>query len=76
MREEFWKGSTWYGHKRVRIICDKCETVIGDEPEGRNEELSEKYEGMNTGTHECTRCRTGRERAYDVWVTTYHGGER
>jgi hypothetical protein len=74
MRNEHWKGGTYHGKMMVQLICDNCETVITetDEQTMYNQNLSQLYAGMNTGTHECPSCKKSRERAYDVYVTTQH----
>ena len=72
MRVDFWKRTGWNGANWVRIICDKCHSVIGEEPDGSDDPMALRYAGLNTGTHECTTCRKARERAYDRWVTSPH----
>jgi len=68
-RETFWKGSRWSGHSRVRIVCNECEALLGDGPEGSDEveRIAKQCRDQNWG-HECTRCREARESAYDMWV--------
>lgn len=62
-------SKNYLGYGRDEIICDYCSTVIGvDEPEDDNQ-LSQKYAGMNNGQHECSDCKKHRQYQYDAYVT-------
>lgn len=67
MRQKYWHS----GYHCVRYICDRCKCDIGNAKENtkKDHEISEQYEGMNTGQHECKSCRKKREHAYDAYVT-------
>ena len=73
-KREYSNRKGWHKVCMVKIICDKCKHTIIDttEDDAYERQLSEKYAGLNYGTHECAYCRKTRERAYDLYVTRPH----
>lgn len=64
---------TWIRNEArlVMISCDSCKREIGTD-DCYDCNLSRKYAGLNSGTHECSYCKKKREREYDDFVDPLH----